>query len=604
MQCPHCKRESSPASHICPYCGAYMTPAQETPAQGASLPVYDERDYAYAPPQAKTARTAERTRHEGKRAPQRARRGKKAKQPAYQRRMINWAKVAMALVVVAFVALAGLFVYLKVTPNGQLILARLGREASSDAYWTLGTEYLDQGYIARSIQTYNKALSLQPERPDLVDKLILLAEAYEAASQPKEAEAIYFRIFEEIKPQDPIGYRNAIRLMLSQEGREMEATELMRLAYEKTKDEIFFNQRSTFVPQPPTASLSAGRYEFSRTVEFVSPQGYDIYYTQSPVGDLPETGQLYTGPIKMEEGNHLFRAVCVASELVSDEMSIKYVITLPTPLAPRCNIAPGEYARTQKIILRNMDEDKKVTLYYTIDGSKPTVDSPRFDGQPIVLGGGRVTIRAIAVNRYGKISNEMNVQVKIKIPFKNFFRLEDDQFAAFGVLKTSFKDFTAKVGEAAASEEIVDEDANGKATKLTYPWGEARFRVGEDGNLLYYLRTSDPAMSGPRRTAIGMDMEEVIAKFRDMNQKANDRGDRGLYYDTIEGYANYTVAADQAGTGVLTYVSTISVGKTAGTAYLIYDIQDGKVRQITLRHVNRRVSNVVTPLPSPSAAIH
>jgi hypothetical protein len=108
---------------------------------------------------------------------------------------------------------------------------------------------------------------------------------------------------------------------------------------------------------------------------------------------------------------------------------------------------------------------------------------------------------------------------------------------------------------------------------------------------LYMISTTDANMVGPRKSTIGMTLDQVTDLFRDMGQPANDKGDRGLYYDVDEGYAHYQAHSDDPNEGVLLYVSTM-VGGEDGTTTLEYDIQGGRVAGITLRHVLRRLSNV------------
>ena len=56
-----------------------------------------------------------------------------------------------------------------------------------------------------------------------------------------------------------------------------------------------------------------------------------------------------------------------------------------------------------------------ITIYYTIDGSIPDEDSPVWDGETAIqLPGGYVTLRATAVNGYGKASNTLEVLYKIE----------------------------------------------------------------------------------------------------------------------------------------------------------------------------------------------
>ena len=591
MICSNCRQDSDSASRICPGCGHYMGEEQSF-IKGEAVPLYDDSDYqaqqpraAYGPPKGKPSAAKRRSRKD--------RAGKKPGRDAYRRHMINWAMVGLLSLILVFVSLIGGYVYLNVTPAGQLIMARLGRNASADAYWALGTEYLDQGYVGKSIQAYEKALAIEPEHKDLVSRLMLLGEAYEAGGQQAKAEEAYTRIYQQLEPASSLGYRNTIRLML-QEDRQLEATKLMQLAFDKTGDESFAKQRSSFVPLPPSATVSAGRYLISKTVAFQSPQGYDIYYATGPEL-LPEEGRLYEGPITLGEGVHDFRAVCVSSMLISDEMSVRYIITLPTPPAPKTNLQPDQYSGVRSVRLRDMETDKndplkKVQIYYTIDGRPATIDSPHYMGEPILLPGGRVTLRAVAVNGYGKVSNELNVVYEIKAPFKKYFN-ETDEFAGLALMKTSYEAFTKTYGEPQASHEIQDDAVTGSCTSAQYAWGEARFVKLDIGDVLYHLDSNDPQMTGPRATRAGMTMRDVTEKFRDMGQLPNDRGDRGIYYDIVSGYADYTVASDDPTTGSLTYVATVT-DLTTSTRLLTYQIVDDIVDRIILRYVDRKISNV------------
>lgn len=523
------------------------------------------------------------------------RRSRLTKRNTYQSRMINWVKVFVFAFAALFFLLAAGLIWLQITPQGQLMMARMGRNANAQAFWTLGEEYLDHGYIQRSIQTYLKAEEAEPENPDLAKKLLLLAEAYEAAGQTTKAEEVYTRIYRDLSPQDPVAYRFAIDIMLSQD-RLFEAVSLMQIAYDKTGDEGFFNQRSQLVPEPPTATLAAGRYMYSvklpaKVVAFESSQGYEIRYTTNEHAQLPEQGTLYTEPLTLQEGTYNFRAVAVSSALVSDEMQIRYIINLPTPMAPKTNMESKTYDRPIRVSLRIIDEeDKEVDLYYTIDGSKPSLNSPKYVGEPILLPRGRVLLRAIAVNRYGKISTEMIVEYKINGSFKRFFRAEEDQFSGLALLKTTREAFVAKLGEPSSENAIADEAVKSQVSQLIYPWGEARFFQTEDGEMLYHLYTNSTALAGPRGSKVGMTTQEVTERFRDMGQLPNQKGDRGIYYDLVEGSARFLVASDDPNTGLLQYIYAGSPDST--TTILEYTVVDGSVTHILIRHLGYRMSMV------------
>lgn len=592
MICNHCRRESNPVSHVCPYCGQFM--GEEKPLiRGDSVPIYDDSDYR--PAQGREALGGGgRRRPPEKRRPRKRRRAGR-RRDAYRRHMVNWAMVGLVILILGFVGVVGGYIYLNVTPDGQLILARAGRDASADAYWALGTEYLDQGYIARSIAAYEKAEKLQPEREDLVQKLMLLGEAYEAAGETAKAEAVYTRIYSELAPEDPIGYRNAIRLLLQDEDKVLRAVNLMREAHEKTGDESFYKQRAAMVPLPPTASQSSGRHLKSLRVEFISPQGYDIRYTTSPTAPLEEF-QLYTGPITMGEGVHEYRAVCTSRELYSDEMTVRYIVTLPSPPAPKSNLQPGSYKAGRTVRLRDMEEDKtdplkKSTIYYTLDGRPANTDSPRYTpGEDIRLPSGKPTLRAVAVNGYGKMSNELNITYYISgKPIKYFHG--KDEFTGFSLVKTSYEDFIRLYGEPQSSEPVSDSSVTGSCVSGRWAWGEARFVTLDTGQMLYYIDTNDPGMTGPRGTKVGMGLTEVIGRFRDMLQPPNDKGDRGLYYDISAGHGAYRVASDDPTTGTLSYVATL-FDEISTTRMLDYQIVNDRVTRIVLKYFDHRISNV------------
>ena len=131
----------------------------------------------------------------------------------------------------------------------------------------------------------------------------------------------------------------------------------------------------------------------------------------------------------------------------------------------------------------------------------------------------------------------------------------------------------------------------GVSTSARYQWGEARFVMLDIGNTLYQIDTTDPNMKGPRGARVGMDMVDVTKLFRDMGQPPNDRGDRGIYYDIKDGYANFTASPDDPTTGTLRYVASL-FDETANTRLLTFEIKAGKVSRITLRYVDRKISNV------------
>ncbi len=566
MICENCGNIVSEGARICDQCGAQLRAAapkkgaagirQGRTARGDASRVGSSAGAgAGSAPFSSDAALAERRRrrYEADAGRPTARRGvperpgkdgkpasARVKTRRYRRRSVNWALLATVMIFLVVCAAAGAYVYLKTTEDGQLILARLGREADAGALWTYGGELLEQGYIERSIETYERAYEMAPDREDIYAKLQLLAEAYEANGQTDRAEEIFVKLYTDIDQTNPLAYNEVVRLMTAQ-GRMLELADFLKFAYEKTGQGIFRRQREQMLPKTPTVSVSAGRYEMTtdtdnptKEVELLSAEGYDIYYLFGE-GDLPEDGTLYEAPIRLGEGLHVLRAVAVSSELISEEMEVRYIISLPTPMAPKASLAPGTYEKQQRVWLRYGGSDP-VTIYYTIDGQDPNANSPIYTGDPIYLpGGSRVRVKAVAVNKYGKVSNIMEVLYKINISFKRFFN-ENDEFSTFSIMSTTRDAFVKRYGEPLEETEIEDDAVPESCIKLGYTWGEARFYITEKGYILYYVSTSSAGMLGPRKTKIGMAETALVGLFRDMGQLPYQNGDRSLYWDENEGY--------------------------------------------------------------------
>ena len=456
--------------------------------------------------------------------------------PPRKRLNVNWAMIFAVLLVLFVFAVVGGYVFLKLTHSGQKILARLGYEADATAMWDIGAEYMDQGYVERAILIQEEAYAKEPERDDLYERLQQLCESYEAAERPADAERLYTLMYEKLDPKNPVAYQNILRLMRAQ-GRNMEASQFLKTAYANTGLSSFETERLEMIPASPTVSedIGAGRYKQDKNVELISPEGNDIYYLIGDEGSLPEDGTLYEKPIHLTEGGWTIRAVCVSTELVSDELNVKYVITYPSPDAPKASLAPQRYEQRQRMRLRNVGNDPNVTFYYTIDGTPPTINSPIYTDEGILLPEGRILVRAVAVNRYGKVSNEMSVELLIDIPVKRkYYRYTNDPIDGAQLMKTTYNQFVSKFGKPEKEESITDTAIRGSCTRLTYSWGEARFyNATSSSSLLYYIDTTSN-MKFPRGTKLGMKENEITEQFRDLGQKENQDGSRSLYHDNAE----------------------------------------------------------------------
>ena len=170
-------------------------------------------------------------------------------------------------------------------------------------------------------------------------------------------------------------------------------------------------------------------------------------------------------------------------------------------------------------------------IYYTIDGSVPDSDSPIFNGDPILLPNGWVTLKAYAVNRYRKLSNMLEVKYKIDAnpKPKSVFSAEDT-IDKLQINQTSQLEFLETYGEGTASGSVEMEGFDTECKRYEYPWGYAVMNLVKRSWVLVEVYFQEAgALTGPRGTQIGDTADFVVDKFRDMQQVKSKSGNRGLY---------------------------------------------------------------------------
>ena len=456
-----------------------------------------------------------------------------------KRRMVNWIKLSLIGMAAAVVLVAIAYVVYTQTWFGELFRARHDQKASAAAYWAVGDERMDVGDISGAIRSYEKAAELDAENKNVdVDGLLMLASAYESMDDTKKAAELYEKIYTET-PSRTEAYVNHIRILQNsgKYGDLAKAGELMKLAYEKTGDTTFETQRNDLLPSPPKLDPIAAYYEKKINVTFTSYQGYDIYYTLDEKAKLPYGGKKAPeeGLPLDDEGVYYIRAVCVNGELVSDEVAGTYKVIMPSPQIPRATLAPNTYKTPQKVRLKPGVDDEKDTnlvIYYTVDGSIPDSDSPIFTGDPITLPNGWVSLKAIAVNRYNKLSNMLEVKYKIEAnpkPKSSF--TAEDTISGLKLTQTTQNEFFEKFGEGTPVGAVTQEGFETECRRFDYSWGYAVMNLNKKKIwvLVEISYSAGSTFSGPRGTGIGDAEAFVTEKFKDMQQIASKSGNRGLY---------------------------------------------------------------------------
>ncbi len=462
--------------------------------------------------------------------------------------------MGIAVFVLLIVGTLGFLLFLRNTEYGQVLVARWGYDASAAAMWKVGDECFERGEVDRAIEYFTSARekNLEANEPNPTG-LLMLGEAYEAKGDLAAAEEVYAYVYTQVQENSTEAYTAQVRV-LREMGRDAEAAALLQLAYEKTGRPNFRAERLQILPSVPTVDVAAGYYTEKKFIRLLQTQEYNVVYTLNPFAVLPEDGILYEEPIELGEGEHELRAVAVYGDLVSDPMRVNYQIYMPTPLQPEANLAPGTYdsaRRNVRLWKKTMSKEEleknpgyaatlndtvahTITIYYTIDGSIPDADSPIFhEGEPIVMAtNGYMTLRAVAVNGYGKQGNMKEVEIKLNLRTRSpGVYCTDDIISDLRVGATTQENFLQRYGAGLRSETVQLDGIEGDCNRYIFSWGHATFMKQKSGWLLAEVYMTSNELDAPRDTSIGMREAEITAKYKDYGQVTSPSGNRGLYRD-------------------------------------------------------------------------
>ena len=486
------------------------------------------------------------------------------------------------------------------TENGQRLMAGWGWSfAQTDAYVTLGKDYLEQAYYTRALELLSVAVEREPEN---VDALVYMAQAYMETGDEERAIEIYNSLIHRIAPAHPSAYRNLIRIY-EERGLTAEALGLMKLASENTSAQEFNIMLREYTPVAPTLSKQAGRYNEAIDVVISIPENETVYYTLDGT-DPSESGQIYVKGtvIHIPEGKMTVKAIgFTESGVPSEQIEANYTVIIPTPAAPKANYASGKYKKAPKVALRPGDEDAKknkeiVAIYYTLDGRQATMESTLYT-EPIQLPIGDCELRAISVAKNGKISYEMRVTYSVEGNLKRKFSAEDT-FKNLGLFRTTFPAFTKAYGTP-LSYDILEEtewySSDMASYEAKYDWGTARFLLKSDKAtpVLYSLDTRSGKMTAPRSTRVGMKGTEIMDKFQDLGHPSlDDDGNRLLYNLNSGGYMFGTFRKEGDGRHAIHYYAPVDEKHSAFLELSYYLDEKGVVERIVWQ---RYLSTVNTP---------
>jgi hypothetical protein len=184
----------------------------------------------------------------------------------------------------------------------------------------------------------------------------------------------------------------------------------------------------------PTFSVAAGTYTSVQSVTISdSTVGASIYYTTN--GSTPSASStLYSGPVTVGASETISAIGVDTGDTSSAVATAAYVINLPGIASPPTfSVAAGTYTSPQTVTLS--DTTTGAAIYYTTDGSTPTVSSNLYVG-PIAVSKTE-TVNAIAIATGFSNSSVATAAYTINLSASAFQNAVMTQSTSLGALPSS-----------------------------------------------------------------------------------------------------------------------------------------------------------------------
>ena len=143
----------------------------------------------------------------------------------------------------------------------------------------------------------------------------------------------------------------------------------------------------------PTLNPGTGTYISAQTVTIAdATTGATIYYTLD--GTAPSTSSArFTAPLSISSTTTVNAIAVAAGYNTSTVASATYTVNLPAAATPTFSVTAGTYTAVQIVTLS--DATSGAAIYYTLDGTTPTISSAKY-ASPLSISS-TTTVNAIAV---------------------------------------------------------------------------------------------------------------------------------------------------------------------------------------------------------------
>lgn len=248
--------------------------------------------------------------------------------------------------------------------------------------------YAQKQEYEQAINCIAKAIELESE--DAEAKL-LLADYYLASGSTESAKIVLRElIFANQSNQE--AYKKLLTIYENEENYEA----IQELLKNCTLTEIV-ERFGKYAAMSPEFSYPEGSYNEVIALKLSTNTAGTIYYTLD--GSEPGTdSEKYTAPLMLENGDYTVKVLFINEYGIQSECITKeYHIDVAIPLAPEVSVFSGSYTKPMMI---EVQVPQDCSVYYTMDGSMPTMDSILY-AVPIAMPMGKSTFRFIAYSKDG-----------------------------------------------------------------------------------------------------------------------------------------------------------------------------------------------------------
>ncbi len=264
-------------------------------------------------------------------------------------------------------------------------------------YLSLADNERNKGNIKTAIEYLKEGSKEHPENSDIIFRL---SDCYlELGMEDEAVESLMTISSSALFPEEKV--LNAYERIISiykQSG----DTEKLSEFLSSEDDELIRELKSRYIPNMPSMKPASGAYDVVNvSLKMLDGSYDDIYYTVND-GIPDENSILYGGEIVLDEvGTYAVKAVAVNEYGIRSVVAQgEYVIEKSAPAAPEIMEPSGEYNQNTMIVAV---AEAGCTIFYTTDGSDPTMDSKQYVS-PITMPVGSSHYRFIAYDDDGDFS--------------------------------------------------------------------------------------------------------------------------------------------------------------------------------------------------------